>query len=109
MSRNKTFLLTLLAGGGAYFYLNSRIPTWAIQSDGTYLPATFVDKLTVMLTGAVPPASKQQTTVNAINTGLQALSTALNPTAINAPLSGFYDQSYSPGIVPRIFARQRNG
>jgi hypothetical protein len=107
---NRKTLLMLVGLGGGYFFLSSRTPIWAIQPDGTYGPSGFLDKLTVMLTGATPPPTKQQSTVNAINTGLQAFSTMLNPTAVPAaPLSGFYDQSYSPGIVPRIYARQRNG
>jgi hypothetical protein len=52
MSNTTKWILGL---GAAYLFLSTRTPVYTQQADGSYLPSTFVDQLTVMLTGAVPP------------------------------------------------------
>jgi hypothetical protein len=42
--------------GAAYFFLTSRVPVFAKQTDGTYAPVGVLDRMTVALTGAQPPA-----------------------------------------------------
>lgn len=54
---SKSTMITLIGLGAAYFFLTSRQPVFAKQADGTYVPAGFLDKLTVALTGAQPPAT----------------------------------------------------
>jgi hypothetical protein len=120
---NRKMLLTVLGLGSAYFFLSSRAPVWAIQADGTYKPAGMLDQLTVMLTGAQPPATKTATTINQVGSGLLALSNLFSQAggqqqSINVPATGittpgfsgfgkYFDESYSRGIVPRIFPQQR--
>ena len=53
---NRQTILILVGVGAAYFFLTSRTPVFAKQSDGTYKPAGLLDQLTVALTGAIPPA-----------------------------------------------------
>lgn len=55
---NRNTLLYLGLGIGAYYFLSTRQPVFAIQADGSYLPATFLDRLTVALTGVQPPPSQ---------------------------------------------------
>lgn len=61
----------LIGAGITYYFLSTRIPQYTLQLDGTYLPATFVDRLTVAITGVAPPApqpqSNQQNIANVIN------------------------------------------
>jgi hypothetical protein len=122
---NRKMLLTVLGLGGAYFFLSTRAPVWAIQADGTYKPAGMLDQLTVMLTGAQPPMTKTASTINQVGSGLLALSNLFSQTggmaqqqSINTPATGittpgfsglgkYFDESYSRGIVPRIFPQQR--
>jgi hypothetical protein len=97
---NRKTLFALVGLGAGYFFLSSRTPTWAVQADGTYKPAGVLDQLTVMLTGAQPPPKQTSTAQTALNV-LQSVGTALTQ---SGAVSGYYDQSYSPGIVPRIFS-----
>jgi hypothetical protein len=61
---NQKTILLLLGGVGAYFYLTSRVPAYTVAANGTQVPATFIDSLTVMLTGATPPAAVPTQTVS---------------------------------------------
>jgi hypothetical protein len=97
---NRKTVLTLVGLGGAYFFLSSRTPVWAVQPDGSYQPSTVIDKLTVMLTGAQPPPKQTSGAQTALNV-LQSVGAALTQ---SGAVAGYYDQSYSPGIVPRIFS-----
>lgn len=54
---SKSTIITIVGLGAAYFFLTSRQPVFAKQADGSYLPAGLLDKLTVALTGAHPPAA----------------------------------------------------
>ena len=56
---NRNMLMTLIGLGAAYFFLTSRTPVFLQNPDGTYTPAGLLDRLTVTLTGAQPPAPKQ--------------------------------------------------
>jgi hypothetical protein len=58
---NRKTLLILAGAGAAYFYLSTRQPVFLKMTDGTYQPAGLLDKLTVMLTGAVPPPPQSAT------------------------------------------------
>lgn len=115
---NKGMILTILGLGGAYFFLSSRTPVWVLGPTGTYVPSGMLDQLTVMLTGAQPPQSKSGAVTSAVTTGLTALANALNSppamsqsTQVTTPgysgLGEYFDQSYSPGVVPRIYGNQR--
>jgi hypothetical protein len=54
----------MLGLGAAYVFLSTRTPVYTQQANGSFLPATLVDQLTVMLTGAAPPATPPTATVN---------------------------------------------
>jgi hypothetical protein len=69
--------------GAAYYFLSTRTPLWTKQIAGNYLPASFIDQLTVMVTGAQPPPpdpSTAQTLVSAASQLLTAVNTSQGAT-----------------------------
>ena len=117
---NKSMILAILGLGGAYFFLSTRTPVWVLGPAGTYVPSGMLDQLTVMLTGAVPPQTKTQSTISAVTSGLVALTQAIGSPpamasvgatpsgAVTTPgYSGFGHYEMGPGVVPRIFSAQR--
>jgi hypothetical protein len=69
MSKNTVMWIAIL--GGAYYFLSTRAPIFAQQADGTFIPASLIDRLTVTITGAQPPPPVNSTAnvlVNAATT-----------------------------------------
>lgn len=54
---NKNTLLWLAGLGAAYYFLSNRQALFTQQPDGSYQPTTIVDRLTMMVTGQVAPAT----------------------------------------------------
>jgi hypothetical protein len=81
----KNTVMWIVGLGAAYYFLSTRVPQYTLQLNGTYLPSTFIDQLTVMLTGAVPPAPVPQgtaatiaSTINQITPAIQQIISATN-------------------------------
>jgi hypothetical protein len=71
---NRNTLLWLAALGAGYYFLTTRTPVYLRQTDGSFIPASMIDRLSVALTGAIPPApqpSNAQVIIGAINQAIQ--------------------------------------
>jgi hypothetical protein len=75
MSRQTILFLGL--GAVTYYFLSTRQPVYAKLADGTFAPAGILDRITVALTGAIPPTPQPTYSVNA----------------------GGYDLTYGPGGI----------
>jgi hypothetical protein len=73
----KNTVMWLAGGAAAYYFLSTRTPVYAQQLDGSYLPATFIDRLTVAITGVAPPPPVPQGTAATIATTLNQVIPAL--------------------------------
>lgn len=82
----KNTAMWLVGGVGAYYFLSTRQPMYTQQIDGSWLPATFIDRLTVAITGVAPPPpappTNQQTIASVVN-ALTPLISQFNPVASN--------------------------
>jgi hypothetical protein len=82
----KNTVMWIVGGGLTYYFLSTRIPQYQLQIDGTYLPATFVDRLTVAITGVAPPPPQPPSTAqniqNYLNTASQ-IAQAIQPLIVN--------------------------
>ena len=73
----KNTLAWMIGLGAAYYFLSTRTPQFTLQLNGTYLPSTFIDQLTVMLTGAVPPPPVPQGTAATVASTINSIAPAL--------------------------------
>ena len=62
--KRQTWLLLGL-GAAVYFFLSKRQPVYAQLADGTFAPASILDRLTVAITGAIPPTPQKTYEVSA--------------------------------------------
>lgn len=67
----------IVGAGAAYYLLSTRQPQYVQQLDGSWLPATFIDRLTVAITGVAPPPPAPPTTQQNIASAITALVPAL--------------------------------
>jgi hypothetical protein len=70
----KNTMMWIVGAGLSYYFLSTRIPQYTLQIDGTYLPATFIDRLTVAITGVAPPPPQPPSTAQNIQNYLNAAS-----------------------------------
>lgn len=82
---NKNTLFVLLGLGVGYYFLTTRQPVFQQMADGTYQPATPIDRLTMMFTGIQPPAVGQRSISLNIPGIIQA---TYNPTGASSIVTG---------------------